>query len=308
MKRQLVFVLLASLSVFNSLNAQINASVESIRFYSSEWTGDSFPDGRPRVEDQYLERLIKLSIEEVWGILREHGYDCQFDSGWEMVHPSKPFVGRAVTALYLPSRPDVHNLIEQKGHSEGHIGRPNAWPIDVLENGDVYVADAGGKIIDGTLIGDNLGNAIYSKSRTGAVFNAGARDPEGLESIEGFNAYVRGFDPSYLVNLTMMGINVPIRIGRAVVFPGDVVLAKKGGVLFVPPHMVREAVLVGEFVQMMDKFGHQAIRTGLFTTGQIDSEWTEEIKEVFIEWLENNPDESTMSRKEFDEMFNRTHW
>ena len=308
MKRQFVFVLLIAIGFCYNASAQITTSAELIKFYTAEWTGERFPDGRPWVEDEYLDRLLNLSIEEIWSVLRNSGYNCQFDAGWEMVHPDKPFVGRAVTALYLPSRPDVHKKIIEKGHSEGHIGAPNSWPIDLLKEGDVYVADTRGKIINGTLIGDNLANSIYSKSGSGVVFDGSARDLEGISKVEGFNAFVRGFDPSYILNLTMMGINVPVQIGRAVVFPGDIVLAKKAGVIFIPPHLVKKAVLTGEFVQIRDKFGHQALREGWFTTGQIDSGWTDEIITAFLEWLDNNPDATPMSREEIEEIFKDRNW
>jgi regulator of RNase E activity RraA len=307
MKKIILLSLAIAVIGINS-TAQIVATPEEIKFYSPEWTGERFPDGRPKVEDDYLKRLLDLSIEEVWAVLRNRGYHCQFDAGWEMVHPDKPFVGRAVTALYLPSRPDVYKAVLNKGHAEGHVGNPNSWPIDVLKNGDVYVADSRGKIVDGTLIGDNLGNSIYTKSKTGVVFDGSARDLEGLEAIEGFNAFVRGFDPSFILNLTMMGINVPVQVGRAVVFPGDVVLAKKEGVIFIPPHLVKEAVLTGEFVAVKDKFGHQALREGWFTPGQIDTDWTEEIKTAFFKWLDKNPGVTPMSRKEIEEIFKERNY
>ncbi len=304
-------VLLFSIVAFvlnSNISAQVTASPEMIKFYTHKWEGERFPDGRPKVKDEYLQRLLPLSIEEVWSVLRNAGYDCQYDQGFEIVHPEKPFVGRAVTALYLPLRPDVHEKIEETGHSQGHVGPPNSWPIDVLKNGDVYVADARGKIVDGTLIGDNLANSIYAKSGTGVVFDGSARDLQGIEEVEGFNALVRGFDPSYIMNLTMMGINMPVQIGRAVVYPGDIVLAKKTGVIFIPPHLVERAVLTGEFVQIRDKFGHEALRKGWFTTGQIDSRWTDEIIDRFLEWLEENPESTPMTKEEIKSMFEGRTW
>src|SRR6185312_646414 len=113
------------------------------------------------------------------------------------------------------------------GRAEGRIGRPNSWPIDMLQKGDVYVADGFGKITDGTLIGDNLGNSIFAKSGNGVIFDGSARDLAGLSQIEGFNAFVRAFDPTLIKDLMLMGLNTPIRIGRVTVLPGDVVLAKR---------------------------------------------------------------------------------
>ena len=122
----------------------------------------------------------------------------------------------------------------QTGKEEGRIGPSNSWPIDMLQKGDVYIADGFGKVADGTLIGDNLGNAIYAKTGTGVVFDAGARDLDGLKKIEGFNACVRGWDPSFLKNWSSSSINRPIRIGPATVLPGDVILARREGVIVIP--------------------------------------------------------------------------
>jgi regulator of RNase E activity RraA len=281
---------------------------EMMMFYTPLWTGDRFPDGRPNVDDNLLKRLVNLSIEEAWQTLRNEGYNNQYADGWKMIHPDKPFAGRVVTALYMPKRPDVEKQILDKGHAEGQVGAANSWPIDQLKAGDVYVADCFGKVVDGTLIGDNLGNSIYSKSKNGVVFDAGARDLEGLEEIEGFNACVRDFHPSFLMETMLMGINVPITIGQAIVMPGDVVLAKKEGVIFIPPHLLSKIVLTGEFVAIKDEFGHSMLRSGKYTPGQIDAQWTEEIKSDFLKWLDENGDKLPMTRQELDDFMKERNW
>ena len=303
-----ILTLLISLLIIEGTGAQTFLAKDMMMFYTQLWTGERFPDGRPRVSDDLLKRVVNLSIEEAWQTLRNEGYNNQYADGWQMIHPDKPFVGRAVTALYMPKRPDVEKKILEKGHAEGQRGAANSWPIDQLKEGDVYVADCFGKVVDGTLIGDNLGNSIYSKSKTGVVFDAGARDLEGLEEIEGFNACVRDFHPSYLTETMLMGINVPVTIGLAVVMPGDVVLAKKEGVIFVPPHLLSKVVLTGEFVAIKDQFGHSMLREGRFTPGQIDAAWSEEIKTAFLQWLDDNESMLPMSRKELDEFMKERTW
>src|SRR5947207_3629963 len=200
-------------------------SKEQLTFLTAEWKGERFADGRPKVPDAIVARMKKVSIEEAWEVLRTHGYTNQFEGGWQMVHDDVPVVGRAVTAHYMPARVELATRITERGHKEGRVGPMNSWPIDTLQKGDVYVADGFGKIIDGTLIGDNLGNSIFARSGNGVVFDASVRDLAGLSEIKGFNAFVRGFDPSFLKDSMLMGINAPIRIGRATVLPGDVVLA-----------------------------------------------------------------------------------
>lgn len=275
---------------------------------TAEWKGERFADGRPKLDDKWIQRAKKVSLEEAWGILRNEGYNNQFEGDWQILHQDMVLTGRALTAMYIPSRPDIDKQIRDRGKAEGKKGSPNSWPIDMLTTDDIYVADAFGKIIDGTLIGDNLGNAIYAKSKNGVVFYGSVRDIEGLSKIEGFNYFVKGTDPSYIQNLMLGGLNVPIRIGRAVCLPGDLVIAKRGGVVFIPSHLVEKVILNAEFIALRDAFGHQRLREGKYTPGEIDMQWTDAIKKDFLSWLDQNPDKLPMTRKELDEFMKDRTW
>lgn len=245
---------------------------------------ERFPDGRPRVPDDLLERMKKVTTEEAWGVLRKHGYHFQFEGNWMNLHPDEPLVGRAVTAVFMPLRPDVHEVIEEQGKAEGRIGGQNSWVIDTLLPNDVIVVDLFGKIVDGTFAGDNLSTAIHSRSHTGMVIDGGIRDLQRIYEIEHFGVFVRGVDPSAIANVTLMGINVPIRIGRATVLPGDVVLGTREGVIFVPPHLAQEVIERSEDIRLRDEFGHQRIREGKYTPGEIDRAWPATIEEDFQRW------------------------
>lgn len=287
---------------------QITLTREQIIALTPEWKGERLPDGRPNVPDKLLARLKNISLEEGWGILRNAGYNNQFEGDWMVLKPGEVLVGRALTVQYLPKRPDYDKVIRDKGKAENRIGNFNSWPIDMLKPGDVYVADSYGKIVDGTLIGDNLGNSIYAKSKNGVIFYGSVRDAEGLERIEGFNAWVKGYDPSYIQEMMLGGINVPIRIGRTTVLPGDAVLAKKNGVVFIPAHLVEDLVLNAEFIALRDQFGHQRLREGKYTPGQIDQQWTDTIKKDFLSWLDQNPGKLPMTRQELDEYMKKRTW
>jgi len=306
-KCSFLFTLLVCLSLFIKAQ-QVTLTSEQIKAYTPDWKGERFPDGRPKVPDRLLERLKAVRLEEAWGILRNKGYQNQFEGDWMVLHPDSVMTGRVVTAQYFPLRPDVDKIIKDKGKTEGRIGATNSWPIDVLKNGDIYVADSYGKIIDGTLIGDNLGNAIYAKSRRGVIFYGSVRDVEGLQEINGFNAWTKGNDPSYIQQMMLGGINVPIRMGRAMVLPGDAVLAKKNGVVFIPAHLLEEVVLNAEFISLKDQFGHQRLREGKYTPGQIDTQWTDEIKKDFLKWLDDNPGKIPMTRQELDQYMKDRTW
>lgn len=305
-----VVVLISLLSV---LAVCIGASpgvsnTEDVEAYTSVWEGPRLADGRPKVSDDIVQRMKNVSIEEAWSVLRNEGYHNQFEGNWKMIHDDVPVVGRALTAQYMPARPDVKKMIDDQGKAEGRIGSSNSWPIDMLQKGDVYVADGFGKIVDGTLIGDNLGNSIYTKSGNGVVFDGSLRDLGGLQGIEGFNAFVRGWDPSFLREVMLTGINVPIRIGRAICLPGDIVLAKREGVIFIPAHLAEKVVKRAEAIMLRDRFGHQRLKEGKYTPGQIDGAWSDQIKADFFKWLEQNMDELPIPKAVIKDILEKRTW
>lgn len=295
----LITVFLIQLSVYAQ---RVGSSPEYIKALTSEWKGERFPDGRPKVPDAILKRLKNISIEEAWGVLRNKGYMNQFEGDWTVLWPDSAMTGRVVTAQYMPLRPDLQNQVKEQGKTEGRAqkGGTNSWPIDILTEGDIYVADGYGKIADGTLIGDNLGNSIYSRSKRGVIFYGSVRDQEGLEEIGGFNAWIKGSDPSFINQMMLTSINAPIRVGRATVLPGDVVLAKKFGVIFIPAHLVENLVITAEVTALRDEFGHQRLREKKYLAGEIDSEWTDAIKKDFLNWVNNYPGKLPMTKQELD--------
>jgi regulator of RNase E activity RraA len=210
--------------------------------------------------------------------------------------------------MFMPSRPDIEKSIKSRGMQQGRKGNTNSWPIDVLTKGDVYVADGFGKIEGGTLIGSTLGNSIFSKSGNGVVFNAAARDLQGLSEIKGFNAFVRDFNPSFLEGEVLMGLNTPIRIGNAIVLPGDLVIGNREGVLFIPAQFADIVISTGEFVAMKDKFGFEMVKSAKYSTGQIDDQWTEEIKLDFLNWLHQHPELGKMTKTKLDEILSKRTW
>jgi regulator of RNase E activity RraA len=302
MMKTAIFICLLILAGFLASAQNVGSSAEYIKALTADWKGERFTDGRPKVSDAILKRLKNISIEEAWGVLRNKGYMNQYEGEWVIIHPDSAMTGRVVTAQYMPLRPDLDKQVKAQGKIENRAqqGGTNSWPIDILTPGDVYVADGYGKIADGTLIGDNLGNSIYAKSQRGVVFYGSVRDQEGLSEIKGFNGWIKGADPSYIQQMMLTSINAPIRVGRATVLPGDIVLAKKYGVIFIPAYLVEDLVLTSEVTALRDEFGHQRLREKKYLAGQIDSQWTEEIKKDFLNWLNNYPGKLPMTKEELD--------
>ena len=249
-----------------------------------EWEGERFPDGRPKVPDELLNRLKTVDAEEAWGVLMEAGYQNQFEGGWKVINAGPRLAARVVTAAFMPVRPDVNAVLNEHGKAEGRVGAQNSWVIDTLKPGDILVVDLFGKIKDGTFAGDNLGTSINAKSHTGLIVDGSVRDETGIKEIQGFQVYVRGVDPSALKNVMLMGINVPIRIGQATVMPGDVAVTDPEGITFIPPQLCEEVADKAELTHLVDEWGHMMLRQQKYTPGEIDGQWTHQMIEEFNQW------------------------
>jgi len=254
--------------------------------FTVDWHGDRFPDGRPNVSDSVLARLKDVTADEAWDVLQNAGYRNQFEGGWRVINPGQRLVGRVVTAVFMPLRPDMDSVIRANGKRENRIGDENSWIIDILKPGDVLVVDLFGKIRYGTIIGDNLATAIYSKSHNGLIVNGAVRDVTGIQEIAGFQVYTRGVDPSALEDVMLTGMNVPIRIGDVTVLPGDIAIGDPEGITFVPPQLAEKVADETEMDHLIDEWGHTMLREGKYTPGQIDAKWTPKMVDEFNAWLE----------------------
>lgn len=264
---------------------------EAMIALTSENPFERFADGRPKVPDDLIERMKLVTTEEAWGTLRRHGFNLQFAGSWKETHPGKVTVGRAVTAAFVPHRPDFHKAIQDSGLAAGRgkIGGQNSWIIEQLERNDVMVCDLFGKVKDGTLVGDNLGTAVAKRTHAGAVIDGGVRDLAGLVELNDVNFYVRGFDPTAIAAVTLSGINIPVRIDGMTVLPGDVILGTATGIIVIPPHLVKEVVEESENTRVRDEFGKMRIGEGKYTSGEIDVQtWRDDIEADYTAWKKAN--------------------
>jgi len=256
------------------------------------WEGERFSNGRPKVPAELLRRMRKITLEEAWGPLWNRGYTSQFEGDFKIIHPEKTMVGRAVTAVLVPKRPDLHDTLLAYGHEqEGRKGFFNQWVIDSLEEDDVAVVDMYDKIYQGTYVGGNLSTAISTRTKQGgAVIWGGIRDNQQVVEIDNINVYYRGSDPTAIADCTMISMNGPTRIGRAVCLPGDVVLGTPAGVIFIPPHLAELTVVRAEKSQVRDVFGFIRLKEGVYSTAQIDASWNAALWQDFIQWFEAAPE------------------
>jgi regulator of RNase E activity RraA len=310
----LSLVLLAAALVCKSQQVQI--SREQLIALTAEWKGERFPDGRPKVPDNIIRRMKSVSVEEAWATMKNAGYGYQVADDWQTINPDSVLVGRAVTATFMPGRPDVWKAIDSIGKKEGRKAQ-NVWAVEMLVKGDVYVADQFGEKRNGPTIGDNVGNAIYARTGNGIVYDGALRDLEGLKEIGGFTSFYTSYDPSYHnpgagpnrdLTTMIVGINQPTRIRTVTVMPGDVVLGKMGVVVFIPPHLAERVVKTSEIVRLRDQFGHQRLREGKYTAGQIDARWTDDIERDFSKWLNDHINELPVAKEQIQEYLKDRTW
>ena len=268
-------------------------SREDIIALTPLWKGERFEDGRPRVPDRYLEAMREMTLEELWKPIYLKGYITQFEGDLKTLHDDgRKLIGRAVTASYVPTRPDLLDVMFDVGREEGRKGNFNQWVIDTLVEGDVVVVDMYDKIFKGTFLGGNLTTAIRTRTKTGGgVIWGGIRDVEQMKQVPDVQVYYRGIDPTPIREFVIKDFNSITRIGKATVLPGDIVYGAGGGVLFIPSHLVPEVVDGAAKTHVKDDFGFEMIKAGKFTTAEIDrATWTEEMLDMLVEWIKVTPE------------------
>jgi regulator of RNase E activity RraA len=308
MTKYLLAGLITTLS-WAAYGQRLGSSPEHIKTLTSRWQGERTADGRPKVADVALESLRECTLEQIWGYLNNKGFHNQVEKDWIILKPGEVMTGRVVTAQFMPARPDLDSIVKAQGKAEGRSqkGGINIWPIDILTKGDVYVADGFGKVKDGTLIGSSLGNSIYAKSGNGVIFYGSIRDMQELKETKGFNAWVKGHDPSYIKDMTPTAINSPIRVGQVTVLPGDVVFANEYGVVFIPAYLVEDLVRDAEYIRLRDEFERYLLQQNKYPGGEIHGEWSDKIKGEFREWVKKYPRKLMLSPKDIETYLEKDH-
>jgi regulator of RNase E activity RraA len=310
MKRIITSILLgfAALTTLPNVGFAQQISKEEMLFLTPLWTGERFADGRPKVSDNLLQRLKLVTHEEAWAFMKGKGYSYQLAEGWDVqINPDSVLVGRAVTATFMPGRPDIWKAIDDRGKAEGRKAQ-NVWAVELLVKGDVYVADQFGAHFDGPTIGDRVASAIYAQTGNGIVYDGAVRDIAGLKELGGFTSFVTSYHPSYhnpnrnALNTMIVGVNRPTRIRTVTVMAGDAVLGRNGAIAFIPPHLLEDVIKDSERTRLSDMFAHQRVKEGKYTAGQMDAGWPPAIQADYTEWLKANINKLPVPKDQIEEL------
>jgi 4-hydroxy-4-methyl-2-oxoglutarate aldolase len=230
---------------------------------------ERFPDGRPKVPDAFIERARGLSSEEVFAILPAQGFRNQYAGGFRVLHPDRKLAGRAFTVQFMPLRPDLDDVINAKAKAAGVARLNNQVAIDMLQPGDVLVVDLFGQQEGGTIVGDNLFYYIMKATKGGGLVVDGAiRDLEGISRMD-MPAYFRDVHPSAIGNVVISGINIPVRIGKTTVMPGDLVFGDSEGIYFIPPALVQRVVENADEIHVHDEWTRKKFDEGKYKSSEI---------------------------------------
>ncbi len=260
---------------------------------------ERFPDGRPRVPDALIERARGLSAEEVWAVLPGQGFRNQYADGFRVLHPERKLAGRAFTVQFMPQRPDLEGLISNRAKAAGIARMNNQVAIDMLQPGDVLVVDLFGQVEGGTIVGDNLFYYVMKTTKNGGLVVDGAiRDLEGISHMD-MPAYFRDAHPSAIANVVLSGINIPVRIGKATVMPGDLVFGDAEGVYFIPPALVEQVVDKADETHVHDEWTRKKFDEGKYKSSDIyGSPKDPALKQEYEEYLQKRLVEIRKGKKE----------
>ena len=264
------------------MGAQIHKLTrEQLIEYTAQNPFERFADGRPKVPDAIMERAKGLSAEEVFAVLPGKGFRNQYEDGFQVLHPGKKMVGRAFTVQFMPARPDVASVL-----NAAVPGLNNQYAIDMLQPGDVLVVDLFGKKDGGTIVGDNLFYYVMKATKGGGLVVDGAiRDLEGIVEMD-MPAYFRNAHPSYITNVMLTGINVPVRIGGVTVMPGDLVVGDREGVYFIPPQLAQEVMDKADETHIHDEWTRKKFDEGKYKSSDIyGSPHDPQLKKEYDEYL-----------------------
>ncbi len=268
-----VFFLLFAYIMSNPASAQVHTfTKEQMEDFTALNPYDRFPDGRPMIPDEAIDSVRELQIQviEALEILSAHRYNNQYEGGWITLIPGKKLVGRAFTVQFMPPRPDLEAGIQNTAKRNNTTAVSKSNTIDMLRKNDLVVVDLYGKIEGGLpYVGDKLAYYIWKTTGTGLIVDGGIYFLETI-SRSGMQAFYRGSQmPNNSGRAVVTGVNIPIRIGNAVIMPGDLVIGDEDGILAIPPQFVSEVIKTTIINRRRDVWIKKAFDLGKYKSGEI---------------------------------------
>lgn len=234
------------------------------------------------LSDATRAKLKRISTASIATALFKRGLRKQFIQGVVPVSPkSENMVGPAYTLRYIPAREDRNPITVFR-----NADHPQRVAIETCPEGHVLVMDAR-KDARAATAGSILITRLALRGAAGVVSDGGFRDATGIGALD-MPAYYAC--PSAPTNLTLheaLDLNVPISCGDAPVFPGDIIVGDRDGVIVIPAHLADEIAEECAGMEAFEDFVLQEVLSGTPIIGLYPCT-LEENQKKFDDWRVQN--------------------
>lgn len=230
------------------------------------------------LSDETRALLAKVSTASVATALFKRGLRNQFIQGVVPVSPKQAnMVGQAFTLRYIPAREDRNPITVFR-----NADHPQRVAVETCPPGWVLVMDAR-KDARAATAGSILITRLALRGAAGVVSDGGFRDAEGIGALEMPAYHARPSAPTNLTLHEALDINVPIACGDVAVFPGDVLVGDRDGVMVVPAHLADEIAQECTGMESFEDFVLEQVRAGTPIIGLYPATKEENLKK-YEEW------------------------
>lgn len=186
---------------------------------------------------------MTVSVATLCTALFKRGLRNQFIQDVRPLNPALPnMVGEAYTLRYMPAREDRNpiSVLQNRAH-------PQRKAVEECPPGAVMVIDSR-KDARAASAGGILVSRLMTRGVAGIVTDGGFRDSPEIAALAIPAYHSRPSSPTNLTLHEAIEINGPIGCGDAPVFPGDVIVGDREGVIVIPAHLADE--IAEEAVEM----------------------------------------------------------
>ncbi|WP_289155196.1 ribonuclease activity regulator RraA [uncultured Salipiger sp.] len=209
------------------------------------------------LSDETKARLKRISTASIATQLYKRGLRNQFIQGVVPVAPkAERMVGQAFTLRYIPAREDRNTL--EVFRNPDH---PQRVAVETCPPGQILVMDARQDASAATA-GSILVTRMAVRGCAGVVSDGGFRDAEGIGDLDMPAFYAGPSAPTNLTKHEALDINVPIGCGGVAVFPGDVLVGDRDGVMVIPAHLADEIAEVCAGMEAFEDFVLEEVLAG----------------------------------------------
>ncbi len=201
----------------------------------------------PEILDEAVcENLLRVGVSTLTTCLFKRGFRSRLIAGALPINAdAAAMAGPAFTLRFIPAREDIDTI--QAYAADTHVHRR---AMEECPTGHVLVIDAGGSTAAASA-GDIMMGRLKARGAVGAVTDGGFRDTADIAAL-GFPVFHRApAPPSSPIALHPADLNLPIGCGGVAVYPGDIVVGDREGVVVIPAglavEVAAEAVAMTEY-------------------------------------------------------------